>query len=433
MHGVVASIKMSRQRVESKQRKQAAGGRWQAAQRRRRRGRAFSPELEQTLDQVLAVLGRLCPDLRKWLALNLAILTVGMLQLWRGARSGNGYLTLCALSRAMPLEEDEKARSKRLYRLLRNRFLEGPEMTPLLILLAVGPAAKGWIPIVVDQTTIRGTPTLMAGVRISNRILPVAFVCFEYDKLRKSQNAAEEGLLALVAASLPLGCKPLYVMDRGYARASLLCVLGRLGIPYLIRGRKNTMVVVGSRRMLLGRVRHRKGKAARYCNVAYQDEKRERVDLVVFHDPTFKEPWYLLVPPDSAGSLSTEEVVQLYRQRMHIELTFRDWKTHLGVRGLHLEVDIAPRLGRLLMVLTVAYILTVLLGSGPAAGRVRQDCEILRTSPRHGTRRRLSALSVGILLISLSRFASLAEQALIDLLALLGRGKAASGAATSPP
>lgn len=85
-------------------------GRGKLAHRRRRAGRAFSPELERTLEQVLAVLGKLRPDLPKWLALNLAILTVAVLQLWRGARSGNGYLTLCALSRAMPLEEDEKAR-----------------------------------------------------------------------------------------------------------------------------------------------------------------------------------------------------------------------------------------------------------------------------------------------------------------------------------
>jgi hypothetical protein len=356
-----------------------------------------------------------------------------MLQLWQGARSGNGYLTLCALSRTMPLEESEKARSKRLYRLLRNKFLDGTEMTPLLVLLALGPNPKGRVPIVVDQTTIRGTPTLMAGVRVSNRVLPVAFFCFEYDKLRKSQNAAEEALLILIAASLPIECRPLYVMDRGYARVSLLIMLRRLGIPYLIRGRKNTMVRIGKRRMLLSRVRHRKAKPIRYSQVAYHDQKQEAIDLVVFHEPSFKEPWYLLVPPGSESDFPTDEVVSLYRQRMHIELTFRDWKTHLGVRGLRLEVDIAPRLGRLLLILTVAYILTVLLGSGPAARRVRAECEILRCSPRHGTRRRLSALSVGILLISLTRFAALARRALLNLLHALGAGRAAWRLAVSPP
>ena len=423
---------MARQRQSRNQKKLPGRGRAQLL-RRRRRGRAFSPELATTLGRVLTILRRLCPDLRKWLALNLAILTVAMLQLWRGARSGNGYLTLCALSRCMPLEESEKARSKRLYRLLRNKFLDGTEMTPLLVLLALGPNPKGWVPIVVDQTTIRGIPTLMAGVRVANRVLPVAFFCFEYDKLRKSQNAAEEALLTLIAASLPIECKPLYVMDRGYARVSLLIMLRRLGIPYLIRGRKNAMVRVGQTRMLLARVRHRKGKPVRYSRVAYHDKKQEPIDLVVFHNPTFKEPWYLLIPPGTETNFPTAEVVNLYRQRMHIELTFRDWKTHLGVRKLKLEVDVAPRLGRLLLILTVAYILTVLLGSGPAARPVRADCEVLRCSPRHGTRRRLSALSVGILLISLTRFASLAQQALLSLLRALGAGKPASWLAVSPP
>lgn len=428
---VVASIQMARPHSTAK--KEKPGKRYTQVIKRRRRGRAFSPELATTLQQVLTILGRLCPDLRKWLALNLAILTVAMLQLWRGARSGNGYLTLCALSRAMPLEESEKARSKRLYRLLRNKFLDSTEMTPLLVLLALGPNAKGWVPVVVDQTTIRGTPTLMAGVRVSNRVLPVAFYCFEYDKLRKSQNAAEEALLTLIAASLPIECKPLYVMDRGYARVSLLLMLRRLGIPYLIRSRKNTMVRIGKKRMPMGHVRHRKGRPVRYSHVAYHDKKQESIDLVVFHDPTFKEPWYLLIPPGTEIKFPTKEAVSLYRQRMHVELTFRDWKTHLGVRGLRLEVDIAPRLGRLLLILTVAYILTVLLGSGPAAHRVRADCEVLRCSPRHGTRRRLSALSVGILLISLTRFTALAQRTLLNLVQALGAGTPASRIAVSPP
>src|SRR3989304_5799179 len=73
----------------------------------------------------------------RWLSLGLPRLTIPMLQLWRGARSGNGWLTLCALSRTLALDEMEKARSKRLYRLLRNPSLDGTEMTPLLGRLAL--------------------------------------------------------------------------------------------------------------------------------------------------------------------------------------------------------------------------------------------------------------------------------------------------------
>jgi hypothetical protein len=399
----------------------------------RQRGRAFSPELAAPLRRVWHLLRTAAPGLRQWLALNLALLTVAMLQLWRGARSGHGSLTLGALSRALPLAEAERARSKRLARLLRNQYLIGSALTPLLVRLALGTRPRGWVPIVLDQTTLRGTPTLLAGVRVAGRILPVAFACFEYATLRTSQNALEFALLLLVTASLPPRCIPLFVLDRGYARAALLTQLRQAGIPYLIRGRRNTMVRLGPQRLILGRVPHRQGVAVRYPHVLYQSTKREPVDLVIFHDPTFKEPWYLLVPPGSRRQLPTDTVVALYRQRMHIELTFRDWKTHLGIRGLRLAVDIAPRLERLLLALTVAYTLAVLLGAGPAARAVRADCEVLRSTPRHGTRRRLSALSVGILLLSLTRFARLAARALTRLLVALARGIPAATLAVCPP
>jgi len=305
-------------------------------------GRGFSAELERTLQQVLDLLGVLYPELRRWLALNLAILTVAMLQLWRGARSGHGHLTLGALSRAMPLREREKMRSKRLSRLLRNRFVEGSHMTPLLVRLALGPHPQGWIPIVVDQTTIRGTPTLMAGIRLAGRVVPVAFTCFEYAGLYKSQNALELGLFALVAASLPPGCKPLFLMDRGYARVDLLIRLRQLGIPFIIRGRGKTLVAGGGKARALGRLPHRRGQVCRYRSIRYHRTKQEKVDVVIFHDPTFQEPWYLLVPADCEAQLPSATVVTLYRQRMQIELTFRDWKTHLGVRGLRLEWILPP-------------------------------------------------------------------------------------------
>jgi len=382
------------------------------------------------IERVLQLLATTAPELGRWLSLGLALLTVAMLQLWRGARSGNGWLTLCALSRTLPLDEDEKARSKRLYRLLRNPSLGGTEMTPLLVRLALGKNPRGWIPIVVDQTNVRGTQVIMAGVRVAHRVLPVAFACFEYEKIRKSQNIIENSLLLLIASCLPPGCKPIFIMDRGYARASLLKQLRSLNIPFVVRGRSNTIVRTRRERISLGRLSRRSGRASRHSNVAYQDTAQEPVDVVVFHDPGFKEPWFLLVPAGSEAQLPTDDVVQLYRERMHIELTFRDWKTHLGVRGLRLEVDASPRLGRLLLALSIAYIIAVLLGAGEIAARIRAHSEVPRSTPRHGTRRRLGALSIGILALSLGRFADIVGRELQRLLAAFERGVPAAELAT---
>jgi len=398
--------------------------------RKRHAGRGFEPAEAPTVERVLHLLAGAAPELGRWLSLGLALLTVAMLQLWRGARSGNGWLTLCAISRTMPLDEDEKARSKRLYRLLRNSSLDGTEMTPLLVRLALGANPRGWIPIVVDQTNVRGTQVIMAGVRVAHRVLPVAFACFEYEKIRKSQNIIENSLLLLIASCLPPGCKPIFIMDRGYARASLLKQLRTLNIPFVVRGRSNTIVRARRERISLGRLSRRSGRASRHSNVAYQDTAQEPVDVVVFHDPGFKEPWFLLVPAGSEAQLPTDDVVQLYRERMHIELTFRDWKTHLGVRGLRLEVDAAPRLGRLLLALSIAYIIAVLLGAGEIAARIRAHSEVLRSTPRHGTRRRLGALSIGILALSLGRFADIVGRELERLLAAFERGVPAAELAT---
>jgi hypothetical protein len=62
------------------------------------------------IERVLQLLAAVAPDPGRWLSLGLALLTAVMLQLSRGARSGNGGLTLCALSRTLPLDENEKAR-----------------------------------------------------------------------------------------------------------------------------------------------------------------------------------------------------------------------------------------------------------------------------------------------------------------------------------
>src|SRR5206468_4909612 len=88
----------------------------------------------------------------------------------------------------------------------------------------------------------------------------------------------------------------------------------------------------------LGELRCGRDRPLRYRGVLYQASLRVPVDIVAFHDPTFEEPWWLVVPPDSEALLPTDTVVALYRERMHIEHSFRDFKTHLGLRGLQLQV-----------------------------------------------------------------------------------------------
>src|SRR5260370_25476242 len=139
---------------------------------------------------------------------------------------------------------------------------------------------------------------------------------------------------------------------------------------------------------LLGEAR----RAIRYPRVLYQARERVPVDVVVYHDPEFQEPWWLLVPSQSSALLPVRTVVALYRERMQVEQSFRDFKTHLGLRGLRLKVNIAERTGRLRLAFTMAYCFALLLGVSREAEKARRDFEIPRRRPLHASFRTLSVL-----------------------------------------
>jgi hypothetical protein len=128
-----------------------------------------------------------------------------------------------------------------------------------------------------------------------------------------------------------------------------------------------------------------------------------------------------LVLADSEEMLPTDAVVQLYRSRMRIETSSRDFKSRLGVRGLRLKVRKAERLNRLLTGLALGYILLLALGAGRLAHQLRREMEILRKHARHGTRRTLSQLFVALLvvtdplLLSLSNLTQMIKDCLLDL------------------
>jgi len=157
--------------------------------------------------------------------------------------------------------------------------------------------------------------------------------------------------------------------------------------------------------------------------VHYQAKLRVPVDIVAFHDPTFQEPWWLVVPPDSEAILPTETVVALYRERMQIEHSFRDFKTHLGLRGLQLQVRVAERTGRLLLAFCIAYCLALVLGVAPEAQQARRDLEILRRRPRHGTCRTLSVLSLAMQMLAHPRWRHKAYRRLHRIAADLAAGR----------
>jgi hypothetical protein len=354
---------------------------------------------------------------------NLVILTMAFILVLSAMRSGQGRLSLAALARALPTPGTAHAREKRLHRFLKNPRLDFRTVTSSLATILL-PPGKRFCPVILDQTKSGSAQALLAAIPYAGRSLPLACYTFAYpltEPALKSQNQLEHIFLLDTEAALPPGVTAVWIADRAYARSLLLQQSEQEQRPYIVRGRKETIVTYQGRRMKLGHLHAPPRKPLRYKNVLYHAQRRVPVDVIVYSDPTYAEPWYLLVPVAYRNLLETDLVVDLYRERMQIEQSFRDFKTHLGLRGLKLQIDIAPRMGRLLLAFCLAYVLCVLLGESPLGEQARRGFEIPRHTPRHGTRRTLSALSIAMLILSHPAWV---QRAIALLLKIIGKATA---------
>ncbi|MGH9380017.1 MAG: transposase [Thermoanaerobaculia bacterium] len=379
------------------------------------------------LEALAALVEEAFGSLRRTVQKNLAVLACAYLRLLAAGRSGYGALTLAALARMMPTPGTARAREKRLHRFLDNPRLDPRGVTDGLVRVIVGQRGQGLWPVLFDQTKAGSTQALIAGVPCEGRSLPLALYTFDYpwqERAAKSQNQLEEVFLCDVESALPSGVRAVFIGDRGYARAALLRHSNALSRLYIVRGRVGTTVDVQGRCRKLGELPARAKRPRRYRSVLYHGQQRVPVDVVAYHDPSFEQPWWLLVPADCEALLPTQTVVDLYRQRMRVEQSFRDFKTHLGLRGLKLKVRIAPRLGRLLLAFTLAYALAVAVGGSDAAQPARKQLECPRRQPRHGTCRTLSAFSVARLMLSHPQWRRTAERCLYQMILRLTHGEA---------
>lgn len=380
------------------------------------------------------LMGLLSPyrgEIRITILKNIALLTHAVLTLFHGARGGNGGLSKAALARCLPLRTKAKGREQRLHRFLANPRLTPEVLIPLHVALVLGIQGQTGVPLILDQTTIRGIQTLLIGAVFEGRVLPVAFSCFTYPWIRKSQNALEHALIVAVMSCFPAQSRPLLILDRGYARVALLQKLGQAGIPFLVRAKKNVVVSFQGQPRALSRFPSPLDQIQRYP-VFYHSRAQEPLELIIFRGHGYKDTWYLLVP--QGFGRDPKEIVALYAKRMSIEQGFRDWKTHLGVRGLVFRVaDPAPYLTRLLLAFSLSYLICLALGATSQTKKVRAFVEIPRRTPRHQTVRTLSALSIGILRLSLPRLAQNAHREILTLLQILSQGKGLIAYCLGPP
>jgi hypothetical protein len=159
----------------------------------------------------------------------------------------------------------------------------------------------------------------------------------------------------------------------------------------------------------------------RYRHVLYHGRQQEPVDVIVYRGKGFQDAWFLIVPPDSESWLPTEEVVRCMRKECRSSTASGLEEPSRAARAAP-GVERTQRLLRLLMAFTLAYLLTLLLGQDPLAEKARPYFETQRRTPRHGTRRVLSVLSIAVYLLADVRWQERALRRFLQILTPL-RGR----------
>ncbi len=357
---------------------------------------------EEELSELKKILEREFPCLKKTITRNLSCLVFAFILLLRTYRGWYGRLTLSGIARCFPARATSKNRYKRLTRFLDNENFQTISLTTDLARLTY--EEEDILPVIIDQTAIGDVQVISANVPAEGRSIPLAISTFEYTKIERSQNLIEEEFLTSLSSQIPKGIKVVEIADRGYGKSILLKNRLERQELFIIRGKRDVIMHYKENKRIchrsLGRLKYSLRKPCRYRNCFYQGKKEIKVDVIVYREKSFKEPWFLLVPSGKEDILSTERVVELYRRRMRIEVTFRDFKSQLGMRGLSLKVRKGERLDRLLGVMVLTYILLLVLGISEIGKSLRKRIEIPRSRPRHGTRKTLSVLTISLFAIS---------------------------------
>jgi hypothetical protein len=284
-------------------------------------------------------------------------------------------LCLTELARAWPRPAQPlHGRLKRLTRLLRNPRLDELALTVRWLkrsyqfCVDTPPLGDGrpLLPVLVDTTDFEPFACLLASVPCGSRGLPIALTTYHRTSLEAcfppeatwprphtprraagrrhptprpaavrvarwpSQHRIEEQLWRLVTHLVSPALRPVFVGDRGFARAELFRQLQAQHQDFVIRMDAATQVQRQPHALFQPAavaLACPPGERRWYPAGTYAESERGPVRLLAVHDPGQQEPWLLATTLESA-----EAAEQLYRWRMRLEGTNRDWKTGVLLR-----------------------------------------------------------------------------------------------------
>jgi hypothetical protein len=335
--------------------------------------------------RVYGLIRRHFVGLRKSQSKTVADLLVGLMV---SARLG-----LANIARGMRDCTSVRHRIKRLWRFARNGGLSLEAGFAGLIDCTCPNAPGAPMVIALDWTDLGPYQLLCACCAIGRRAVPIVWTIMatgQFSRSRKSRNDVEERLI-LRLANLLAKRSWVLVADRGFARASLFKNLADWHILYVIRACGRVWVESRTHRGILDNLVRCPRRMVRWDNVLYHKKCRVPVHLVMTHREPAAEPWYLVT-----NIQGIKQVVAVYRRRMWIEESFRDAKSHLGLRKLWLAR--ADRMERLFLLAALLMLMAVLVALDQTRRPDARDLQL--TTKRKGPT--FSLFRIGLYLIQTS-------------------------------
>ena len=302
--------------------------------------------------QILHWLDRHVTSMRLSRKKTLASLIFGAMQL-----RGIGVL---ALGKAMAGPALVKHRIKQVWRFFRNTNVEVLDVSRSIFESAR--PLHGRITVLCDWTDIGRYRQLVFGLPKDGRSIPFLSLTVLQKQGERAMVRSEKRGLEYLEGFCPKGQSLILIGDRGFGNSRWLEDVRQIGGFFVQRIAGNLSVSVPEYSGLASGLPLKRGDKVRDWGRGSLTEAHPfPVRLVTVFEAQAKEPWILVT---NLMDVSPQEIVRLYKRRMWIEGSFRDWKNRDWGFGMQkVRLSQADRYNRLFAVLALANFLLMAFGA----------------------------------------------------------------------
>jgi hypothetical protein len=289
------------------------------------------------------------PQLGHWQALNVALYSLGIVAARHSAPSRVSEKLSC-MGKPMTVQ-------RRLERFLDNGRIE------------VGGCCEAWarwllkhwqgqrVVLLVDETKLgQHLSVMVVGVAYQGCCIPLAWWCYPPKQWPLGQVELIRTLLERVARALPPGTVPLVQADRGIGCSpALVRVIEALGWHFLFRVQKSTRLKTAQGKSYPLGTLVKPGESWSGRGQVFKKAGWLTLSIHLIWEQGYRDLWCLITnDPTLCG--------QAYAQRFWQEVSFRDLKSD-GWQWQASHIFTPDHAERLLLVMTLAYALTLMAGS----------------------------------------------------------------------